>query len=237
MELNRIINDDCLNVLKKIESESIDLVVTDPPYLIKNTKAGGKSEFAKSIQKMNDEIKQNNLTDGVDLKFCEELIRVCKKPNIYIFCNKAQIMDYLDFFVKEKGCSFDILIWKKKNAPPTFNNKYLTDKEYCLYFRKGGYCQPERYDDAGTVFFSELNVKDKKRWGHPTIKPLPIIERLIKNSSKEGDLILDPFSGSGTTAIACVRLKRNFICIEKNETFYKKSIERLEAEKKQGDLF
>jgi site-specific DNA-methyltransferase (adenine-specific) len=62
---------------------------------------------------------------------------------------------------------------------------------------------------------------------------LPIIERLIKNSSKKGDLILDPFSGSGTTAIACVRLKRNFICIEKNETFYKKSIERLEEERKQ----
>ena len=57
MELNRIINDDCLNVLKQIESGSIDLVVTDPPYLIKNTKAGGKSDFAKSIQKMNDEIK------------------------------------------------------------------------------------------------------------------------------------------------------------------------------------
>lgn len=234
---NEIILGDCLEILKKIEAESVDLVVTDPPYLIKNTKAGGKSKFAKSIQKMNNEIKQNNLTDGVDLKFCEELMRVCKKPNVYIFCNKAQMMDYLDFFVKEKGCSFDILIWKKKNAPPTFNNKYLTDKEYCLYFRKGGFCQPERYEDAETVFFSGLTVKDKQRWGHPTIKPLPMIERIIKNSSKEGDLILDPFSGSGTTAIACARLKRDFICIEKNETFYKKSIERLEEEKKQGILF
>lgn len=233
MELNRIINDDCLNVMKRIESSSIDLVVTDPPYLIKNTNTGEKSKFSKSFQKMNNEIKQNNLTEGVNLKFCDELLRVCKKPNIYIFCNKAQIMDYLDFFVKERGCSFDILIWKKNNAPPTFNNKYLTDKEYCLYFRKGGVCHPERYEDAETVFFSNLNVKDKKQWEHPTIKPLAMIERLIKNSSKEGDLILDPFSGSGTTAIACYRLKRNFVCIEKDEVYFQKSVERLEEEQKQ----
>lgn len=85
MELNRIILGDCLEVLKKIESGSIDLVVTDPPYLIKNIKEGGKSEVEKRMNKMKNELKQNNLTDGVDLKFCEELIRVCKKPNIYIF--------------------------------------------------------------------------------------------------------------------------------------------------------
>ena len=56
---NKIINADCLDILKKLPDKSVDLVLTDPPYLIKNTRAGGKSEFAKSIQGMNDEIKKS----------------------------------------------------------------------------------------------------------------------------------------------------------------------------------
>lgn len=63
--INKIINDDCLNVLKQLPDKCIDLVLTDPPYLIKNTTAGGKSNFAKSIQNMNNEIKNANITEGV----------------------------------------------------------------------------------------------------------------------------------------------------------------------------
>lgn len=135
---NTIINDDCMNILKQLPDKSIDLVVTDPPYLIKNTKAGGNSNFAKSIQQMNNEIKEADLTEGISLDFCKEVVRVQDKVNCYIWCNKAQIVDYLDFFVTKNNCNFDILCWQKDNAMPTFNNKYLTDKEYCLYFRRGG---------------------------------------------------------------------------------------------------
>jgi len=135
---NKIVHDDCLNVLKQLPDKSVDLVLTDPPYLIKNTKAGGKSNFAKSIQQMHNEIKEAGITEGVSLEFCKEIIRLQGKVNCYIWCNKAQIIDYLEFFVTKNNCSFDILCWQKDNAMPTFNNKYLTDKEYCLYFRRGG---------------------------------------------------------------------------------------------------
>lgn len=134
---------------------------------------------------------------------------------------------YLNYFVDKHKCNFDILIWNKVNAPPTFNNKYLTDKEYCLYFRKGGYCNPANYEDAKTVWYLPINIKDKNKWGHPTIKPLHIIETLIKNSTREGDTVLDTFVGSGTTLVACKNLNRNGIGFELDEDFYKIAYNRL----------
>ena len=235
--INKIINADCLDILKQLPDKCIDLVLTDPPYLIKNTRAGGKSNFAKSIQGMNDEIKKAGIVDGVSLDFCKEIIRLQEKINAYIWCSKDQILDYLNFFVVENKCSYDILCWQKENAMPTFNNKYLTDKEYCLYFRKGGYCQPDRYENAKTIFVEPINIKDKKMFGHPTIKPLKIFETLIRNSSKENDLVLDCFSGSGTTAIACHNLKRRFICIEKDAEYWQASVKRLEEHQRQLSLF
>jgi site-specific DNA-methyltransferase (adenine-specific) len=235
--LNQIIFSDCLDILKKLPDKSINLVLTDPPYLIKNTQAGGNSKFSKSIQNMNNEISEANLVDGVSLDFCKEILRLQDKVNAYIWCNKAQIIDYLNFFVTDNDCSFDILCWQKDNAMPTFNNKYLTDKEYCLYFRKGGYCQPECYEDAKTIFHEPINIKDKSLWDHPTIKPLKIFKTLVKNSSKQNDIVLDCFSGSGTTAVACHELGRKFICIEKDKNYYEQSKERLWNVQRQMKLF
>lgn len=226
--IGKIINADCIDILKQLPDKCIDLVLTDPPYLIKNTKAGNKSSFAKSIQNMNDEIKEAGLVDGVSLEFCEQILRIQDKINAYIWCNKGQIIDYLNFFVSANKCSYEILCWQKQNAMPTFNNKYLTDKEYCLYFRKGGYCMPERYEDAKTIFVEPINIIDKKQFGHLTIKPLKIFEKLVKNSTKEGELVLDCFSGSGTTAVACHNLNRRFICIEKDPDYWAASVKRLE---------
>lgn len=113
-------------------------------------------------------------------------MRVMRKPNMYIFCNARQIPQYIDFFVNQHKCSFDILVWIKDNPVPTYSNKYLTDKEYILYFRKGGYCNPQNYESARSWFMCPLNQKDKDLYKHPTIKPLQIIERLVVNSSMGG---------------------------------------------------
>lgn len=229
MEYDYIEQGDCLELMKNIPDKSIDLVVTDPPYLIENTKAGGKSKLAKSIQKMNDEIESSSLTKGFDVKILNEIVRVMKNINIYIWCNHKQIPMYFDYFVKERKCSFDILIWNKTNATPLFNNKYLTDKEYCLYFRKRGLCKPKSYNDAKTVFYQPINAKDKKKYGHPTIKPLNIIETIIKNSSNSEDIILDPFLGSGTTAVAAVNTNRHYIGFELDSDYFNIACERLNA--------
>ena len=216
----KLYNADAYKVLKQIPDNSIDLIVTDPPYLIDNTNAGSNTPLSKSIQLMNNELKSGLLTEGITNDILEDFVRVCKNINIYIWCNHKQIPQYLDFFVTKNGCKFDILIWNKTNATPLFNNKYLTDKEYCLYFRRGGYCNPSSYDAAKTVYYQPINAKDKIRYEHPTIKPLNIIENLIKNSSKEGDVVLDAFMGSGTTGVACKALKRDFIGIELDQHFF-----------------
>ena len=91
------------------------------------------------------------------------------------------------------------------------------------------------YDAAKTVYYQPINIKDKRSYGHPTIKPLNIIENLVLNSSKEGDVILDPFMGSGTTGVACKELGRNFIGCEIDKNYFeiaKKRIDSVDTESK-----
>jgi hypothetical protein len=114
------------------------------------------------------------------------------------------------------------------NPVPTYSNKYLTDTEYCLYFRNGGMCEPKNYEDAKTYWFDPINASDKQIWEHPTIKPQHMIEKLIRNSSKQGQLVMDLYLGSGTTAAACKKLNRNFIGSEINEKYYNIALKRVE---------
>ena len=93
------------------------------------------------------------------------------------------------------------------------------------------------YETKRKYYVTGLNTKDKGIWEHPTIKPLGIVKNLIINSTNENDVVLDCFSGSGTTAVACSQLKRNFIAIEIDEKYYKLSLQRLEADQTQMKLF
>jgi site-specific DNA-methyltransferase (adenine-specific) len=98
-----------------------------------------------------------------------------------------------------------------------------------LYFRKGsGKCFPESYEDAKTFYIAPINHKDKKEFGHPTIKPLDITEKIIRNSTREGQLVLDPFMGSGTTGVAALNNNRNFIGIELDEGYFNIAKNRIE---------
>ena len=83
----------------------------------------------------------------------------------------------------------------------------------------------------------QQDMKNKEKRIHPTQKPVDLFGQILRDYSKENDLVLDCFSGSGTTAIACHRLKRRFICIEKDKDYYEASVKRLEEEKKQLTLF
>ena len=223
----KIYNCDCMEMLKTTPDSSIDLIITDPPYEIACTGGGGNQ--GHKIATMGADLVDLNITAGYDIrKVGKEIVRVMKKMNVYFWCNKKQIPDYFDFYVKELGCKFDILTWNKTNAVPTFSNKYLTDTEYCLYFRNGGMCNPRNYEDAKTYWNDPINSKDKKIWEHPTIKPQHMIEKLIRNSSTQGQFVMDLYLGSGTTAAACKKLNRNFIGSEINEKYYNIALKRVE---------
>lgn len=227
----KLLQGDSLELIKKIPDKSIDLIVTDPPYDISATNGGGTINKVKKLNKSLNDLVEADITNGYDIeKYGEEFMRIMREPNIYLWCNKKQIPYYFKFYVEKYKCKFEILVWNKTNSLPTYSNKYLSDKEYCLYFFKGkGKTFPQNYEDAKTVYIAPINHKDKKEFGHPTIKPLDITEKIIRNSSREGQVILDCFMGSGTTGVACKHLNRNFIGMELNEEYFNIAKKRIES--------
>lgn len=167
------------------------------------------------------------MSTGISEEVLDEMLRVCRLPNLYIWGNWKLINFILEYVRKKGNMTTTLLCWHKTNPVPVCNNKYLNDTEYCLHIRAKGVKLYGGYEDSKTYWVSPLNVKDKHKYGHPTIKPLAIIEQLIKNSSVEGDTVLDPYLGSGTTALACADLKRNFIGCEIDETYYNTAIKRV----------
>lgn len=230
-KLDCIFNLDCLLGMRKMSDKSVDLIITDPPYELQQY--GGAGAFGRKNRYYHQQI--DNLQNGISDTMLKEMLRVSKKPNIYIFCSKDQLPQLLMFAVNN-GLKYDILTWHKTNPVPTCNNKYLSDTEYIVFMRKGANLYGT-YETKRKYFITQTNTTDKKLWGHPTIKPLNIIETLILNSSLENDIILDPFMGSGTTAIACIRNNRHFIGFEINDVYYKTSLKRIQQETLQLNLF
>lgn len=215
-------NDDCLQILKHIQDKSIDLVVTDPPYIVETNGAGiYKQEDKQYVKEL------NNIKDGFSEKILDELCRVMKKINCYFFCSQKQIIPLLDYFVKNKNCNWNIISWHKTNPVPACGNKYLTDTEFVLFFREKGVKVYGSFETKKTWYATPLNQKDKKLYGHPTIKPLDIVKNFIVNSSNENDIVLDPFMGSGTTGVVCKQLNRNFIGIELDEKYFRIAEDRI----------
>lgn len=235
LENNNIYLGDSYELIKQVAEKSIDLIIIDPPYQIdgkpKSEESIEKStsKITRGISKLNNELFDNEITQGIDEKIFDEFMRIMKMPNIYIWCNKKQTPMYFNYFVNKHKLNFDILIWNKPNVMPLYKNQYLNDVEYCLYFRGPGVCDPKNYQDAKTVFSSLVNKRDKDAFHHPTIKPLRIIETLIRNSSKENDLVFDCFLGSGTTAVASKNLNRQYLGIEINPKWFNVAKNRLEG--------
>jgi site-specific DNA-methyltransferase (adenine-specific) len=223
IELNRIYNEDCLEGMKRMPDKSIDLVVADPPYNIQTSGAGIYKQSDKQYVKELDSMK-----DGFSEEVLDELCRVMKKINIYLFCSQKQIIQLLDYFVKNKGCNYNLLTWHKTNPIPACGNKYLTDTEFILFFREKGVRIHGNFKSKFTYYVTPLNQKDKRLYGHPTIKPLDMVQNFVINSSLEKGIVLDPFMGSGTTAIACINTNRNYIGFELDKHYCDIANERIQ---------
>ena len=237
MELNKIYLGDCYELIKEIPDKSIDLIYTDPPYEM-SSGGGGHSALSKRILKTN-YVDIVEIRNGIDYSILDEFCRVLKKIYVYIWCSKDQILPYMKYFIDDKKCLFDVLFWGKTNPTPATNNLYLNNVEYLLVFRENGTYYAKEYELKSKYYISPLNVVDKDDYDHPTIKPLELVKRHILNSSKENDIILDPFLGSGTTCVAAKELGRQYIGIEINEKYYNIAKDRLNGinQKGQTSLF
>jgi DNA modification methylase len=230
-KLNEIYNEDCYEAIKKIPDKSVDCIYTDVPYLMQSGGKGGGA-FGDRVHKL---IRKDmkNIIEGFDYSILNEFVRISKKLNLFIWCNKQQLHDIIHYF---KDYSLEILVWGKENPTPFTNNVWLSDLEYCLYFRDKGVKLNDGYDYKSKWYVSPINKADKDLYDHPTIKPLELVKRHLLHATQPGGVIMDCFLGSGTTAVACQETDRKYIGFEIDEQYYEIAKKRLNGITADGQL-
>ena len=228
MELNKIHNTDCLEFMRNLPDKCIDLILTDPPYLVTSRGSSGNSGgmLQKEINKSGNVFEYNS-TNVKD--YLPEFYRVLKdSTHCYIMCNHTNLREMLNTS-QEVGFEFTkCLIWDKGNK--IMGQFYMSQFEYILFLRKG---EGKKINDCGTSDLIRVeNKKIKNKDGsnlHDTEKPVELMAILIKNSTNENDIVFDPFMGIGATAIACKMFGRNYIGCEIDKNYYQTSLERIKS--------
>ena len=221
-ELNKIYNEDSYKTIKGIPDKSVDMVYIDIPYQMQSGGKGGGA-FGDRIHNLI-RSDMSEIIEGIDYEIFNEIKRVSKKLNLFVWCNKQQILDIMNIFA---NYSCEILVWGKDNPTPFTNNVWLSDLEYCLYFRESGVKLNDGYHLKSKFYSSPINKRDKDLYNHPTIKPLDLVKRHIEHTTQPNDIVADFFMGSGTTAVASKELGRRFIGFEIDKDYHKIAVDRV----------
>lgn len=232
-------NQDCFEFLKDIPNDSVNLILIDPPYNISRD-----TNFAKG-QKSNRDVDRFRMSmdfgewDKTEINFdllLRECYRVLKKSGTIIcFYDIWKITNLKKNLEDNKFKQIRLIQWIKTNPVP-INSKinYLTNAiEFAIVGVKVNKPTFNSYYDNGIYSFPIYHNKNRF---HPTQKPIKLIESLILKHTNENDLVLDCFSGSGTTALACKNTNRNFIGCELDKKYYEKSVERIFGEKEDRNI-
>lgn len=195
-----LINGDCLEEMKKIPDGSIDLVLTDPPYGIGKPKTTGFTKKRGDFGKYKTDKK-------VTKEYLDVIFRISKNQVIF----GAQY--YLDYLPPTK----EMWMWDKKTG-----KNYFADGEL-IWTSYTGTIRIFQHQWCGCFKDSERGIKAV----HPNQKPIKVMEWCLRKTN-EGDTVLDPFMGSGTTGVACKNLNRNFIGIELDKEYYEIAKKRIE---------
>ena len=234
----KLFNEDCINAIKKLKDDSIDLIVTDPPYNLGNFMKNRDTNLSKMRENFFgsagwDDMKfdewKKNMND-----FFKESARIMKKGGtIIVFMaiikveTVIQLAEKYGFYYKTTG------IWHKTNPMPrNMNLHFVNSTEAWIYFvykKRTG-----TFNNIGALFhdFIETSVtpNGERRFGkHPTQKPENLIAHFIELLSNPGEWILDPFMGSGTTGVVAKKTDRNFIGVEINKDYYEMAKSRIGA--------
>ena len=222
METNKIYQGDCLELIKSIEDESVDLIFNDPWYYPNNQKT------------------RNAFEDDTFWRITEmwlnECRRVLKRSGHMFISFSSQKMAKFEFLIAKLNLPLQSrIVWHYRNAGGRCADKCRWGKTYEMIYHISFGAKlnfPEKWGDerfdVWTIAIPQSNFKDKKV--HEFQKPLKLLERIISIGSKEGDLVLDCFMGSGTTAIVCKHLKRKFIGFEIDKKYCDIANERLKQE-------
>jgi DNA modification methylase len=233
LETNKIHLGDSYELIKQIPDKSIDLIYTDIPYEFRSGKGGGFMQ--QRIGRIREK-EMVGLDNGIDFKIYDEFVRVLKDINLFIWLNKYQIQETLNYFLDKYDLTFEILTWNKINPIPMTSNVWLSDIEYCLYFRSRGVKLNDGYELKSKWHTSPINKSDKDEFEHPTIKPLELVKRHILHTTQPKDIVLDPFMGSGTTAVASKENDRQYLGMEIDAKWHKIAVDRVNGVNAKGEV-
>lgn len=225
----RLMQGDCFERMAEIPAGSIDMVLTDPPYELSQDAGGGMMKPSQGREFMN-EIHALEISTGFIVEdFLDTNIRLFASKQQFCgvyFCSVKQLNAYISW-AEDNKLQYGVAVWHKTNPPPLCNNKYLGDLEFIVWMKGKKSKILGEYKTKSLMYSSSINKKDKQLYGHPTIKPIELLEKFITNHTTEDAVILDPFMGSGSTGVAAANLNRQFIGIEKDTGYYQVAVSRI----------
>jgi site-specific DNA-methyltransferase (adenine-specific) len=211
--MSETIHADCIEVMSVLADKSVTMAITDIPYGVVSRPSSGIRVFDKSFG----DTETFKLQD-----FCQQLCRVVS-GSVYVFCSTEQV-SLLRTLLIDHGMTTRLCIWEKNNPSPVNGQSlWLSGVECCVF---GRYPKATFNEHCKNTVF-RFPIGSSKI--HPTQKPVALFERLILASSNEGDLVLDPCCGSGTTGVACTKLNRQFIQADINPDCVAMAQKRLES--------
>ena len=185
-----------------------DLLLTDPPYELTATGGGmgAKRQYLADIA--------GKIDDGFEIEMLDAF------PNWCVFCGKQQLRALL---AAAKDRRWALVTWNKPNPTPLTNANYLPDTEYIVHAFQTGRLFGEYRDKARYI----VHPVEQNDFGHPTVKPLAVMSKMIRLGTQPGETICDPFAGTGTTLVAAKLLGRRAIGIEREKKYCEIAIRRL----------
>ena len=237
----KIFHGDCLQILAALPAESIDLIFADPPYFLSN---GGITCHAGRMVSVNKGAWDRSRGPDANHQFNSAWLAACQrllKPDATIWVSgTAHVIHSVGFAMQQLGFKLlNDISWVKPNPPPNLSCRYFTHATETIIWaardkksrHKFNYKLMRQLAD-GKQMKSVWTIPPPESWEkkfgkHPTQKPLALLERILLASSSEGDLLLDPFLGSGTSALAALRLSRRSIGIELESISLDLTLQRL----------
>jgi len=219
--MNKLYQGNCLEILKQFEDKSIDYVFTSPPYNIKRSKNNKYNKY-------------EYFDDGIDnyldwsISIIDELLRVTKnhifwniQPNYY---NKKDVYKLIGYYADKIQQNF---IWYKPDGIPSSQKYYVSNfVEYIIGITNQKYIKSNKHFITNHLEASSKNQNTNRK--HKAVMNIEVADFIIENFTQQNEIILDPFMGTGTTGVSCLKNNRNFIGIEIAKEYYDYAKERIE---------
>jgi len=217
----------CIDYMRELKDETIDLCITDPPYKLTSGGSGGSLKIGFNTFEQKEKSREQFFEIPPFYRWMDELFRVMKKDtHFYCMTNQKNLKQIIEDGEKVGFKVLNILVWDKGMHTPL--GYYMQNVEFVVLFRKG---KAKKINNMGSkALISIKGIRGNKK--HPSEKPIQLFEHFINNSSKENDLVFDPFLGSGTAYFSAKKTNRRFVGCEISDEFFEIITDRIMNEQR-----